>query len=84
MRFAGSTQIDARSSRVPNTGCPDSGSECLLSTRTGQLGDRAGLASSTLVSVFDDPIAPIGRRVVGTPLPDEGSLGAAGDGSRAR
>ena len=41
-------------------------------------------ASSTLVSVFDDPIAPIGRRVVGTPLPDEGSLGAAGDGSRAR
>lgn len=33
---------------------------------------------------FDDPIAPIGRRVVGTPLPNEGSLGAAGDGSRAR
>jgi quercetin dioxygenase-like cupin family protein len=28
-------------------------------------------ASSTIVSVFDDPLAPIGRRVVGTPLPEE-------------
>ena len=27
--------------------------------------------SSTLVSVFEDPLMPAGRRVVGTPLPEE-------------
>jgi len=40
--------------------------------------------NSTVVCVFDDPIAPIGRRAVGTQLPDEESLGAARDGSRVR
>jgi quercetin dioxygenase-like cupin family protein len=34
-------------------------------------------ASSTVVSVFEDPFAPIGRRVVGTPVPEEsGVVGA--------
>lgn len=28
-------------------------------------------ASATVVSVFDEPFAPIGRRVLGTPLPEE-------------
>jgi quercetin dioxygenase-like cupin family protein len=31
-------------------------------------------ASSTVVSVFEDPFAPIGRRVVGTPLPEESDV----------
>jgi len=31
-------------------------------------------ASSTVVSVFEDPVAPIGRRVVGTPLPEESDV----------
>jgi len=34
--------------------------------------------SSTVVSVFEDPIAPIGKTVVGTPLPAEGSVAARG------
>ncbi len=34
-------------------------------------------SSSTIVSVFDDPLAPIGRRVVGTPLPEEQAVVAA-------
>jgi quercetin dioxygenase-like cupin family protein len=34
-------------------------------------------SSSTLVSVFEDPFAPIGRRVVGTPLPEESEVVAA-------
>ena len=28
-------------------------------------------SSSTVVSTFDDPVQPFGRRVLGTPLPDE-------------
>ncbi|MDX6550246.1 MAG: hypothetical protein QOJ31_930 [Gaiellales bacterium] len=28
-------------------------------------------SSATVVSVFDDPLAPIGRRVAGTPRPEE-------------
>ena len=28
-------------------------------------------SSSTVVSVFDEPFTPIGRRVVGTPVPDD-------------
>jgi quercetin dioxygenase-like cupin family protein len=31
-------------------------------------------ASATVVSVFEDPFAPIGRRVVGTPLPEESDV----------
>jgi quercetin dioxygenase-like cupin family protein len=31
-------------------------------------------ASSTVVSVFEDPFAPIGRRVVGTPVPEESEV----------
>jgi quercetin dioxygenase-like cupin family protein len=31
-------------------------------------------ASATVVSVFDDPLAPVGRRVVGTPLPEESEV----------
>jgi quercetin dioxygenase-like cupin family protein len=34
-------------------------------------------SSSTVVSVFDDPFAPIGRRVVGTPVPVESEVVAA-------
>jgi quercetin dioxygenase-like cupin family protein len=34
-------------------------------------------SSSTVVSVFEDPFAPIGRRVVGTPVPDESEVVAA-------
>jgi quercetin dioxygenase-like cupin family protein len=34
-------------------------------------------SSSTVVSVFEDPLAPIGRRVVGTPVPEESELLAA-------
>lgn len=34
-------------------------------------------SSSTVVSVFDDPMLPIGRRVVGTPVPDESELALA-------
>jgi mannose-6-phosphate isomerase-like protein (cupin superfamily) len=33
-------------------------------------------SSSTVVSVFDDPFAPIGKRVVGTPLPEEEDVAA--------
>jgi len=33
-------------------------------------------ASSTVVSVFEDPLMPGGRRVVGTPLPEEGIVAA--------
>lgn len=32
-------------------------------------------ASATVVSTFDDPFAPFGRRVVGTPLPEEPATG---------
>src|SRR3712207_1101859 len=28
-------------------------------------------SSGTMVSVFDDPLLPLGKRVVGTPLPEE-------------
>jgi quercetin dioxygenase-like cupin family protein len=31
-------------------------------------------SSSTVVSVFDDPFAPMGRRVVGTPVPEESEV----------
>jgi quercetin dioxygenase-like cupin family protein len=31
-------------------------------------------SSSTVVSVFDDPFAPSGRRVVGTPVPEESAV----------
>ena len=31
-------------------------------------------SSSTVVSVFEDPFAPIGRRVVGTPVPEESEV----------
>ena len=31
-------------------------------------------SSSTVVSVFEDPFAPIGRRVVGTPAPEESEV----------
>jgi quercetin dioxygenase-like cupin family protein len=31
-------------------------------------------SSGTVVSVFDDPLLPAGRRVVGTPLPDESEV----------
>ena len=31
-------------------------------------------ASATVVSVFDAPFAPIGKRVLGTPLPEETAL----------
>jgi quercetin dioxygenase-like cupin family protein len=34
-------------------------------------------SSNTVVSVFDDPIMPIGRRVVGSPLPAEEAAAAA-------
>ena len=33
--------------------------------------------SNTVVSVFDDPLMPAGRRVVGTPLPDESAVAPA-------
>lgn len=31
-------------------------------------------SSGTVVSVFDDPLMPMGKRVVGTPLPDESDV----------
>jgi quercetin dioxygenase-like cupin family protein len=31
-------------------------------------------SSSTVVSVFDDPLLPAGKRVVGTPLPEESEV----------
>jgi quercetin dioxygenase-like cupin family protein len=31
-------------------------------------------SSSTVISVFDDPFAPIGKRVLGTPQPEEPGL----------
>lgn len=31
-------------------------------------------SSGTVVSVFDDPLMPTGKRVVGTPLPEESEL----------
>ena len=31
-------------------------------------------SSGTVVSVFDDPLMPAGRRVVGTPLPEEATV----------
>ena len=34
-------------------------------------------ASATVVSVFDEPFAPIGRRVLGTPLPEEPAAASA-------
>jgi quercetin dioxygenase-like cupin family protein len=34
-------------------------------------------SSSTVVSVFEDPFAPIGRRIVGTPVPEESEVAAA-------
>jgi len=34
-------------------------------------------SSATMVSVFDDPLAPIGKCVVGTPLPEEPVLAEA-------
>jgi quercetin dioxygenase-like cupin family protein len=39
-------------------------------------------SSATVVSVFDDPLAPIGRRVVGTPIPEEQQAAAAPTPSR--
>lgn len=35
-------------------------------------------SSSTVVSVFDDPMMPAGRRVVGTPIPEEADVAPAG------
>lgn len=37
-------------------------------------------ASATVVSVFDEPFAPIGKRVLGTPLPEETALEEQGIG----
>lgn len=34
-------------------------------------------SSNTVVSVFDDPMMPFGKRVVGSPLPDEADVEAA-------
>jgi quercetin dioxygenase-like cupin family protein len=34
-------------------------------------------SSNTVVSAFDDPMLPAGRRVVGSPLPDEAAVAAA-------
>ena len=34
-------------------------------------------SSSTVVSVFDDPMLPVGKRVVGTPIPDESQVALA-------
>ena len=34
-------------------------------------------SSNTVVSVFDDPLMPIGRRVVGTPMPEDAGVAAA-------
>jgi quercetin dioxygenase-like cupin family protein len=34
-------------------------------------------ASATVVSVFDEPFAPIGKRVLGTPLPEEAAAASA-------
>ncbi len=34
-------------------------------------------SSGIVVSVFDDPLMPLGKRVVGTPLPDESAAPAA-------
>lgn len=34
-------------------------------------------SSSTVVSVFDDPLLPVGKRVVGTPIPDESQVAPA-------
>jgi len=34
-------------------------------------------SSNTVVSVFDDPMLPVGKRVVGSPLPDEAEVAAA-------
>ncbi len=34
-------------------------------------------SSGTVVSVFDDPLMPAGKRVVGTPLPEESEVGLA-------
>jgi quercetin dioxygenase-like cupin family protein len=33
--------------------------------------------SNTVVSVFDDPMLPVGKRVVGSPLPQEEEIAAA-------
>ncbi len=35
-------------------------------------------ASATVVSVFDEPFEPIGKRVLGTPLPEEAAVAHAG------
>lgn len=34
-------------------------------------------SSSTVVSVFDDPMTPVGKRVVGTPIPEESEVAPA-------
>jgi quercetin dioxygenase-like cupin family protein len=34
-------------------------------------------SSNTVVSVFDDPMMPAGKRVVGTPIPDESEVAPA-------
>jgi quercetin dioxygenase-like cupin family protein len=34
-------------------------------------------SSSTVVSVFDDPMLPVGKRVVGTPVPEESQAAPA-------
>jgi quercetin dioxygenase-like cupin family protein len=34
-------------------------------------------SSGTVVSVFDDPLMPAGKRVVGTPLPEESEVASA-------
>jgi len=34
-------------------------------------------SSATVVSIFDDPLMPVGKRVVGTPLPEESEVAPA-------
>ena len=34
-------------------------------------------SSNTVVSVFEDPMLPVGKRVVGTPVPEEAEVAAA-------
>lgn len=34
-------------------------------------------SSSTVVSVFEDPMMPIGKRIVGTPIPEESEVAPA-------
>ena len=34
-------------------------------------------SSNVVVSVFDDPLMPFGKRIVGSPLPDESEVAPA-------